>query len=444
MKKWGQYKSQYFRFFNCEEVYYEGGTIQSDHTGAEVKYAPKGFNRGENVFTSMRTAISATGCEKVEIKNAEFIGLESAVLLITPENLESDLRNGYVTINNITVTETAQPIFVSDTHNVSIKDVTMTSRASMSGGDHFIYCSRYVDNAYIGGNSTFTYSDIHYGCAINLRNAHENTASLKYCRIDGVQVSNLYRQFVSANAHTKVICNNCKITTMEDVNKPNAPYVFFVQEKASIDIINCTVEDKINQYYLTSLYDDVHVDICWGNFIGLHRVGELNSSSGNERNSIMLNVSNAKIYTNDCIICAENSTTAYFCSNFSNCDLFTDANYFFQSKVESCKIICSNCEFNHYSTSTVDNRVPVAYLDKGDGSIPLLNNIKVINCKGYGTKGIAHFNDEGDSVAYGNVFSFVEDGVTKLNSMCVPKNSIKLSMLSPELQAVIAPLLTTS
>lgn len=74
----------------------------------------------------------------------------------------------------------------------------------------------------------------------------------------------------------------------------------------------------------------------------------------------------------------------------------------------------------------------------------LLNNIKVINCTGDGTKGVACFGQEGKSTAYGNYFSYTENGVAKINSTCVHKNSITLNKLSPELQTVIARLLTTS
>ena len=441
----GPVQKPVFQFLNCKEVYYEGGTIQSNHESAEVIYSPKGHNRVANVPTTMRTGISSTGCEKVEIKNATFSGLEYAILLMTAEKLGTDLRNVDVTIGNITVTETAQPIFVSDTHNVTIENVDMISRAKMSSGDHFIYCSRNVDNVYIGGNNKFEYSDYNYGCAINLRNADETTDSVKLCTIDNVEVTNMYRQFVSAKADTRIICNNCKVTTRETiVNSSDSIPVFFVGERASIDIINCTVEDKIHQYMLTSLYDDVQVNISGGKFTGLNKVGKLAIESGNEMNSIRLNVSSAEIETVDKYLTANSDTKAYFYPSFNNCNLFTSANYYFQSQTENCKIACYNCEFNHYSDSPEDNRVPVAYLNYGSGSVDLLDNIKIINCKGYGTKGVSHFGVEGKSTTYGNYFSYTENGVTKVNSTCVHEGSITLNMLSPELQAAITPLLTTS
>ena len=468
-----------FEFRNCKEVYYEGrgvseditvnkDSIRSSHTDAKVTFEPEGHTR-ENKVTSFRTAIAVTCCEKVEIKNATFSGLEYGVFLMKPNNKGYEDCNGDVTISNIRVTDTSQPIFVADTRNVTIENVDMKSREKVGSGEHFVYCSRFVDNVYIK-DCKFDYKDHNYGCAINLRNSEETADALnnsvKFCRIDNVEVTNMYRQFVSAKADTRIICNNCKVSTRNNLNgidssvANNYIAVFFVGQRASIDVINCTVVDQINKYMIASLRDDVQVNVSGGKFTGLYMVGNLGATAGNEMNSINLNVSSAEIETYQPYIRVDSKTKAYFYANFNNCKLFTHAKFCFRSDTESCRIACYNCEFK-YSLLTGQEgpeSIAIAYYgkksneDDDEEPKPLLDNIKVINCTGDGIRCVASYKkEESKATDYGNYFSYtVTETDTNTNiipmiySTCVHEGSITLNKLSPELQAVIAPLLTTS
>ena len=380
-----------FNLINCKNITFKNYKVSSIRDKQET---PPGNHTRITELGSNRIGINMSKCENIFIINPIFESMSYDIKIASSTKYPPQVGlNKNILIDNIISNNTSQPIYISNTDNLTININKITVANDLGGGDHFVYISSNTRNIYI--NNGELNADENFGVAFNCRTAETSMGELNVEDYDdskdpkNIFINNVHvnsRSFLSAKATTKVKVNNSYFNGQS--TSISSPRVIIQEEYSDIEIRNSNFVTPVN-FLFTTKYTNTNVfnsNIeCNGQLV---QVTTQSIDSSVTFTSCKINVNDAIYYCTASGICN---------AIFKNCEINTTYTYVFSKrKVEgSLKVI--SCEI--YSAANITN---VIY----NSTIPS-ENIKFINniCDGF-TR-IISTDDTGTIVSYNNIINDV-------------------------------------